>query len=86
VGTIYLRLGKYELAKKEYEKTLKIDPGFSLAHYNLATILMHKGESEKAVFHFEKSLENPSELIDVQLAKQFIANLKKSKTDVKQKQ
>jgi tetratricopeptide (TPR) repeat protein len=86
VGTIYLRLGKYELAKKEYEKTLKIDPGFSLAHYNLATILMHKGESEKAVFHFEKSLENPSELIDVQLAKQFIANLKESKTDVKQKQ
>ena len=86
VGTIYLRLGKYELAKKEYEKTLKIDPGFSLAHYNLATILMHKGESEKAIFHFEKSLENPSELIDVQLAKQFIANLKESKTDVKQKQ
>ena len=46
------------------------------AHYNLGAIYMEKGENEKALFHFQQALKNPSSLIDVQTAEKYIADLK----------
>jgi tetratricopeptide (TPR) repeat protein len=71
----------HELAIKAYERTLEIDPGFAFAHYSFATLLMQKGKKDAAIFHFEKALENPSNIIDVQKAKEFLADLKKQKPE-----
>jgi hypothetical protein len=42
---------------------------------------MQKGKKDAAIFHFEKALENPSNIIDVQKAKEFLADLKKQKPE-----
>jgi len=76
VATIHLRLGHYDRARQGYQKTLGLDPHNSLAHYNLGTLLRHHGEYAAALVHFEKALENPSDLIDLAMARRFIAEMK----------
>ncbi len=76
LGTLYLRQGQLDKAFEMHEKTLAIDPRFSVAHYNIGTIRRHQGKHKEALYHFEKSMENPSPLMDIKLTKQFIAELK----------
>ena len=57
-GNYYLHgLGNPDKAVKEFEKILARDPGFTLAHYDLALAYRDLGMPEKAVAKYEKTLE-----------------------------
>jgi tetratricopeptide (TPR) repeat protein len=56
-GNYYLYgLGDPEKALAEFEKILKRDPNFTLAHYDLATAYRDMGMPEKAIAQYEKTL------------------------------
>lgn len=60
LGDIYRKLGKYGLARKNYEKVLSIDPNFlPLTYFGIAESEMNTGDYAKAIEHFRKYLTYP---------------------------
>ena len=45
------------VAESLYNKVLKIDPNYTIAHYNLATIFQSSGHNQKAIKSYEKAIE-----------------------------
>jgi len=57
-GNFYLHgLGEPKKAIKELKKILRLDPSFSLAHYDLATAYRNLGIEEEAIREYEKTIE-----------------------------
>ena len=57
-GNFYLHsLGDPKKAIDEFEKILRLDPNFSLAHYDLAVAYRQLGMEEKAILEYEKTIE-----------------------------
>jgi tetratricopeptide (TPR) repeat protein len=56
-GNLYAHEKKYEDAKTEYGKALKIDPKFAKAHNNLGNVYFKQGLMEEAEWKYKKALE-----------------------------
>ena len=57
-GNFYLNgLSDPNKAINEFEKILKQDPNFTLAHYDLALAYRNLGMEEEAILHYEKTIE-----------------------------
>ncbi len=48
-GVVYLKLGKFEEAKKEFEAELALNPNDLQAKYNLAYVLLAGQETERGI-------------------------------------
>ena len=48
-------LGKIAEAEKQLQEALRLEPGSAEAHANLATVLLAKGQGEKALAELEKA-------------------------------
>ncbi len=60
LGDIYRKLGAYPLAKKNYEKVLKINPDFlPLTYFGLAESEFNTGDYANALQHFTKYVSYP---------------------------
>jgi len=60
-GILFMWLKKYEEAKKEFEKAIKIDPNFVMAHYGLGISLFLLKRWDEAEKKFEEIKEkNPN--------------------------
>ena len=69
----YLELGRFDEAIAEYQRILKLNPNYPLAHYHLAQALERKGEGRRARDEYENFLkvwstadEDIPKLIDAQ--------------------
>ncbi len=57
LGVIYLKSGNYDLALKELQRSLKLNPNDPLTHYNLARIYeTDRKDFDKAVEHYQAYL------------------------------
>ena len=60
---ILKELGETEGAKEEFSKVLELSPGYSWAHFNIASIDYEEGNYSEAVYNLEKTLEfNPKDV------------------------
>ncbi len=50
-------LGDADKAQDYLQKSLALDPGFALAHYDLAAVYRDQGQLEKAIEEYKKALE-----------------------------
>ena len=56
----------FKIAENLYIKTLKFDPNFVNAHYNLGNVLKELGEREKSMQYFKKALEIKPNFVEAQ--------------------
>jgi tetratricopeptide (TPR) repeat protein len=54
---IAAKTGQYDLAEQHYETTLKLNPRFPAAYYELGQVFMSRSEFCKAVECFQKCLQ-----------------------------
>jgi tetratricopeptide (TPR) repeat protein len=54
IAVAYLIMGKSDLALENFEKSLKINPGFDNAREGIGRVLMKDGQNSEAAGHFEK--------------------------------
>jgi tetratricopeptide (TPR) repeat protein len=57
LANAYLEMGRSDEAISEYERILRLNPNYPLAHYHLAQAYEQKGEREKARAAYERFLE-----------------------------
>jgi tetratricopeptide (TPR) repeat protein len=57
LATAYLRLGRLDEAIAEYQRVLKINPRYPLAHFHIAQAYDRKGETATAVDYYRLFLE-----------------------------
>jgi tetratricopeptide (TPR) repeat protein len=72
--------GDLAAAESAYEKTLAIDPGRAMAHYQLGLMAVSKEQNDAAIAHFEKFLELAPNDPQAQAAKGVIEALKQKKS------
>jgi len=61
LAVIYAYVGRLDEAEKEYREAIKINPNFTLAHYNLGNLLKNSNQFEKAEKEFRKAIKiNPN--------------------------
>lgn len=53
IGVSYLRLGKFDEAIKQFQIAIRMNPRFSIAHYNLGVTYFKKGMNELAKSEFK---------------------------------
>ena len=58
LASVYFFLGQYELAAKEFERILRIKPGFTEARVNLAKTYIERGKLEKALEEMKKARQD----------------------------
>lgn len=58
LGLAYYGLGKKDLAKKQIEKAIDVDPLYSDAHINLGNFAAEKNDLSTARAHYKKALDN----------------------------
>ena len=76
LGSVYYRLGQYELSKRYFEK-LTYDKNLgALAYYNLGLIEHKSGHDSKAIELFEKSVTSTQDTALISLAEKQINTLK----------
>ncbi len=56
VGIAYHQLGQYQLARKSYEKAVKLDPKYSDAINNIGTVYYAEKKYRSAISRYKKSL------------------------------
>lgn len=56
IGTIYEKQGKQKLARRAYDKALKLNPDVAAAHYNLGRLLLAEGKADEALEHIQDAL------------------------------
>jgi tetratricopeptide (TPR) repeat protein/DNA-binding winged helix-turn-helix (wHTH) protein len=64
LANAYLGLGQIDEAIKEYERLLRLNPNYPLAHYHLAQAYERKGQSGQALTAYERFLQVWSEADD----------------------
>ena len=52
------------MAKKNYKKSVKVDPSFFHSYNNLGILFQKQGEKEKAIENFKKVIETNSQYIN----------------------
>lgn len=57
LSSIYLKQGKTELERKQYEKVLQIQPKLEGAYFNYAHLLMRVKEYQKSIEYFNRFLQ-----------------------------
>ncbi|MHC4621593.1 MAG: tetratricopeptide repeat protein, partial [Planctomycetota bacterium] len=80
LGSVYALQGRYDLAIKNYNEVLRLEPGRLDTRKNLTEALARRGDIEKAIYHLKESLRlqpNQPELYKT-LAKML---LQQKKTD-----
>lgn len=79
LANTYLELGRYDEAIKEYERILKLNPNYPLAHYHLAQAYEQQSQIEQARAEYEKFLqawkEADNDLPEILAARKRIAEL-----------
>lgn len=68
--------GDVDAAKWGFEKTLELDPGRAMAHYQLGLIAVNQEDNQAALAHFEKFLEIAPDDPQAEAAKGVIEALK----------
>ena len=58
LGVVYESTGRADLAAKEYQKALRLDPRFSRARVNLGNIEAARGKWPKAESHYRRALRD----------------------------
>lgn len=61
LGEAFDQLKRYDEAIEEFERSLKLDPGYSFALSNLGNIYGKLGRYEKSITYFEKALASKSD-------------------------
>lgn len=56
-GQAYFRLDMYDLAERDFQRALELDPESPAVHFNLGTLYLQLGEEEQALEHFNRTLE-----------------------------
>jgi tetratricopeptide (TPR) repeat protein len=49
LGSVYLRLGKYDLAINELQQAIELNPNHALSHLQLGTIMLFAGQTDEAI-------------------------------------
>jgi adenylate cyclase len=49
LGSVYLRLGKYDLAINELQRAIKLNPNDALSHLRLGTVMLYAGRTDEAI-------------------------------------
>jgi tetratricopeptide (TPR) repeat protein len=57
LGHAYLALGRHEEEVQAYKETLRLNPKFAQAHYNLSMAYDNMNEGGKAIHHMQKALD-----------------------------
>ncbi|MFT4580074.1 MAG: tetratricopeptide (TPR) repeat protein [Nitrospinales bacterium] len=57
LGHAYLALGRHEEEVQAYKETLRLNPKFAQAHYNLSMAFDYLNEGGKAIYHMQKALD-----------------------------
>ena len=57
LGDAYRRLGRPRKALQHFRRSVRIEPGFPYAQYNLATLLDAQGRPDEAIPHFQRALQ-----------------------------
>lgn len=73
LGLCYRNLGRYDEARQQFEKGLKLDPKNSLCFFNLGFIAERQGDAAQAEAFFQKSLASNPDFADALLE---MANLR----------
>jgi regulator of sirC expression with transglutaminase-like and TPR domain len=80
MGTCYRRIGKPDLAAKEYREALKINPNHQMALRNLGIVLEYDlKDNKQAIEAFERFLQTAPSAQEAERVKQEIAKLKAEK-------
>ena len=79
VGAIYMNKGENELARDQFDLSVKAEPGNAQSHFNLAVILTSKFEAHgKAIYHCSTALKlDPSMYKALHLMGNILQNLGK---------
>lgn len=56
-GYIYFLVEKYDRALEDFVRTTELNPRDARAHFMVASLLERKGEYERAISHYKKSIE-----------------------------
>ena len=64
MGTTLRKLQRNDEAIQEYETALRLNPSFPAAHYNLAIVEMTRGDSAKAMQHFDQAAALDAKLVN----------------------
>lgn len=59
MAVVYTRIGMPEESMRFYRRAIEADPGAAAAHYGLAFLLLHSGDTAGARRHLEAFLEDP---------------------------
>ncbi|MBN2003514.1 MAG: tetratricopeptide repeat protein [Anaerolineae bacterium] len=60
-ANVYLSMGEYEKAVRDYDRAVALDPKFALAYYNRGLAHMQLGDFEKALEDYTQTIElNPA--------------------------
>jgi tetratricopeptide (TPR) repeat protein len=57
LGVLSLELKSEDAALNDFNATVALDPGFRLAHFQMANVLMRKGCFAEAAFHYQRAIE-----------------------------
>ena len=57
MGVVLAGLGRFEEAIAAYERALAIDSNIPAAHYNIAGLLVTRGETKRALWHYQQALD-----------------------------
>ncbi len=61
LGLLYKKQKKLTMAREIMQKGLSLSPNYAPLHYNLALTLEEEGDLKRAIFHYQKFVELPSE-------------------------
>ena len=75
IGILLFKNGQINLAIKNLEKSLVLDPNYVDAHYQLALANLNKGQMEEAKIHFNKVIELAPESEKATLAQKILENI-----------
>ena len=60
IGVCLIRLGRYETAAEQFDKALRLDPGFSMARFNIGLLCAIQMKGEEAISRISEALEDPA--------------------------
>ncbi|MCF8355735.1 MAG: tetratricopeptide repeat protein [Melioribacteraceae bacterium] len=77
LGFAYTQMGNLELASKEYQKAIDIDPQFADAYRNMGIVMYISERYEEAIYYYEKFLQFAMDEEIKSSVRQDISTLKK---------
>jgi adenylate cyclase len=56
LGSVYLRLGKYDLAISELQRAIELNPNHALSHLSLGTVMLYTGRTDESIQFLQTGL------------------------------